>query len=313
MSWSYAGHRGSGNSKVSGNVLAVTPNQTVPAGAILVSVALADNIATTNGHSQTHILADFPGNPWAKVVEWTNADAAGAGITASVWVTKLRRALTTADPVVFGMRANVAARALGLYEYAVANGNTARFVECVGTQADATTAPTVTLNGMEARPYAFFGVVAREADNANTYTQDADFNDRTKFGTTGGGAATNVSAIVGDRLATVTGETFAPTALSAAADTVTILICLEEVKLRSPAFSFNDCTAVQLRDLLRSMYRTATPTQLVQIAAYIEAQNYTDADLQTIFGVTVAQIPGLRSRIANQSGIHDALKTLAGA
>ncbi len=78
--------------------------------------------------------------------------------------------------------------------------------------------------------------MAREADTLNTYLPDADFNDRTGFGTTGGTGNTNVSAIVGDRLASLTGDTFAPTALLAAADCVTALIALQEVDA-PPAFN----------------------------------------------------------------------------
>jgi hypothetical protein len=87
----------------------------------------------------------------------------------------------------------------------------------------------VTLNGLDTTAYALIGSIHREADDINTYTQDTDYNDRTKFGTTGGTANTNVSNIVGDRVATLAGDTYNPTALSVSADVVSMVVALKEV------------------------------------------------------------------------------------
>ncbi len=229
MAWSFTAHRGGANSKTSGAVLAVAPTGTIPVGAILVAVAVSDNIATGGGQTQTHVVADFKGNYWRKVREQSNAAAGGAGITCSVWACRVTAQLTTSDIVVLGLTAAAASRAIGLYEYAVAVGNDVAFASAASSEQDNTASPTVTLSGLASQSYAFFGVVAREDDTAGTYTPDADFNDRTKFGTTGGTGNTNVSCIVGDRVATLTGDTFNPTALSISADVVSILIAMREI------------------------------------------------------------------------------------
>lgn len=229
MPWSFIAFRGSNNNKSSGAVLSVSPNANIPAGAIVRAVVTTDNISTGGGVTADHVVADFKGNLWTKIAERSNAAAAGAGITASEWISQLAFPLNTTDSVVLGLRAAATAKAIGLYEYAMGAGNLLRIVSSATSEQDATQAPTVTLNGLDSDAYAFIGSVHREEDNAGTYTMDADYNDRTKFGTTGGTGNTNVSNIVGDRLGTLTGDTFAPTNLSATADVVTILGCLQEI------------------------------------------------------------------------------------
>lgn len=229
MAWSFTAHRGSANSKTSGAVLSVAPTGTIAAGAIAVAVGVSDNIVTGGGASSSHVVTDFRGNLWTKVVERSNAAAAGGGITASIWASQLTTQLTTSDSIVFGLPSAVTSRAIGIYEYAIGAGSKLAIISAAGSEQDNTSAPTVTLNGLNSDVYALFGATAREDDNISTYTMDADYNDRTKFGTTGGTAATNASCVVGDRLATLTGDTFAPTALQASSDVVTLLCALKEV------------------------------------------------------------------------------------
>ncbi len=228
MAWSFVGHRGSANNKVSGPALSVAPNQIIPVGAVVIAVGIADNIANAS-NTNHHVLVDTKQNAWQKVGERTNAAAAGAGITLSLWVSQLATALMTTDAVMLGLTAAATSKALSLYEYAIGAGNLFRVVNVAASEQDGTANPTVTLNSLASDAYALFGVVAREDDTASTYTMDADYNDRTKFGTTGGTAATNVSAIVGDRVATLASDIFAPTGLSVAADCVTALFALQEI------------------------------------------------------------------------------------
>lgn len=229
MVWSFGGFRGSNNNKTSSAVIAVSPSQTIPIGAIVRAVCTSDNTATGGGVTNNHIVCDNQGNIWTKIREQSNAAAAAAGITHSEWVSQLTTALTTADSVALVLTAAAAAKAIGIYEYGVGAGNFFRIAGRNGSQQDATADPTVTLNTLASGAYALWGSVAREEDNATTYTMDADYNDRTKFGTTGSTGNTNVSCIVGDRLATLTGDTFNPSGMSIAADVTTILAALKEV------------------------------------------------------------------------------------
>lgn len=229
MAWGFQGFRGSNNNKTSGPVLALSPTAQIPAGAVLLAIAVSDNITNASA-TEDHVVADFKGNRWEKIGERTNAAAAGAGITLSLWVCRITNALQTTDSVVLGLRAAATAKALGLYEYSLPAGFGFALAGVASSEQDATAAPTVTLNSMEGgKQRAFLGVVAREEDNAGTYAMDADYNDRTKFGTTGGTGNTNVSAIVGDRVASINGDTFSVTGMSSSADCVTALVSLTEV------------------------------------------------------------------------------------
>lgn len=229
MAWSFGGFRGSNSNKTSGPTLSVSPNAQINAGAVVIAVAISDNVVTNGAQTTTHVVTDFKGNVWTKILEQTNTAAVGVGITGSLWVSQLAANLLTTDLVVFGISAAATAKAIGLYEYGIGAGNFLRIVTGAGSQQDNTSAPTVSLNSIPNDSYALFGMVARENDDAGTYTMDADYNERQKFGTTGGTGNTNVSAIVGDRLATLTGDTFNPTGLSTAADVVSILAVLKEV------------------------------------------------------------------------------------
>lgn len=248
MAWSFTSFLGSANNKASGTTLAISPNATVPVGAVLVAVCASDNIAVGGGQTKNHVVADFQGNVWQKIREQSNTAASAAGITGSVWATQITSQLLTSDSIVLGISGAVTAKAIGLYQYAVGSNKVIAFRGASSNEQDATDSPTISLGGgVESLPYALFGVVFREDDTAGTYTVAANYNDRTKFGTTGSTGTTNVSCIVGDRVATLSSDTFAPTSLSSAADVVSILIAMQELGTVDP----KSCTIIDDGDSIR--------------------------------------------------------------
>lgn len=261
MAWGAFAFRGSAANKTAGPLLTVAPNANLLVDDVVIAIAVTDNIATGGGATNNHNLCDTEKNSWQRAFEFSNAAAAAAGITLSVWVTMVTQQIPTTGAVYLVTTGNTTAHAIGLYKATVGAGRCFGIVSAAQSQQDATQAPTVTLNGLVSQEYAILGIVARENDNAGIYTMDADYTDQTKFGTTGGTADTNVSCIVGTRLATLTGDTFAPTSLSAAADVVTALVALYEapainlsitaVKTTGPkhVISFSDKTQVELAGL----------------------------------------------------------------
>lgn len=240
MAWGQFIDRGTAQNKTAGALTTLVPNANVLVDEVLIAIAVSDNIATGGGATNSHNLCDSQKNIWHPVFEFSNAAAAAAGITLSVWVTMVTKQISTTDAVYLVTTGNTTAKALNLRKTTVGANRCVGVVASAQSQQDATQAPTVTLSGLVSQEYTLFGVVAREQDNAGTYTMDTDYTDQGKFGTTGGTGDTNVSCILGTRLATLTGDTFNPTTLSAAADVVTALVALYE----APAFSLS-VTAVK--------------------------------------------------------------------
>lgn len=228
MSWGVFNARGVAQNKTAGQLTTLVPTQTIPVNAVGCVLVASDNLNTAGGNSNDHFLCDTLNNRWIKALEFTNTAAAGAAVTLSAWFSWLSSALTTSEALYLATRANVTAKCMGLFESSVAAGRAPGVVAVATSQQDATQNPTVTLSSLFNQEYALLGAVAREADTSGTYTMDPDYTDRPKFGTTGGAAGADISCIVGTRVATLTGDTFAPTGLSVAADVVTALIALYE-------------------------------------------------------------------------------------
>lgn len=247
MAWSFAGGRGSNNNKTSGAVLSVSPSANIGAGAVLLAVCISDNLQNASA-TKDHAVTDFDGNTWVKIAEISNAAPAGGGITLSLWLCHVTTAISSTRPIGMALSGATTAKALALYELGVGAGMTVAVAGVATSEQDGTAAPTVTLNSLPSSEYLWIGICARENDDVGTYAMDADYTDRGKFGTTGGTAATNVSAIVGSRVATLTTDTFAPT-IQTASDCCSILVALKEVKLATV-----ECTGLTVDGTKRHIY-----------------------------------------------------------
>ena len=63
--------------------------------------------------------------------------------------------------------------------------------------------------------------------------------------------------------------------------------------------SFNYTTPAQFRDRIRRAYKNARGFRACRLAFYISSFNLTDTQLKNLFEVTNAQLPALKTKLAN--------------
>lgn len=229
MAWSGATAIGGANNKTSGTTLSFSPSATVPANAIVLVAIASDNIQTTNGASSNISVSDSQGHTYTRVAEWTfGGGGAGSGATVGLFATRATAGLATTDTITATWSAAVTAKAMMGHYRTVASGNTFEVQGTAGATGTSAT-PSVTLSGQPSgTEFVWHGVVALEG--APTWTDDADYTEaRQTRGTTGGGAATNISGCsAARRSSTLTSDTYNPTS-SASGDWAAILVTLKEV------------------------------------------------------------------------------------
>jgi hypothetical protein len=76
--------------------------------------------------------------------------------------------------------------------------------------------------------------------------------------------------------------------------------------------SFRYSTQAQFRQRLREEFATATGQRLHRLAAWADV-NLTDAQLQTLFNRTAAQVPALRTKLQTMRARVEALDAEVGA
>lgn len=220
MAWAFVAHRGSANNKVAGTTISVSPSANLDVGDIIVVRCVSDDSATNNGHT----VSDSKGNVWTLLRQQFSP---GTDATSSLWASKLTASILTTDTITLTLTDSVSAKAVGIEEFSVAVGNTFSLIG--GNSVNFSTAtPTITLSGLPAATHLWLGSIGIEGPNGDTYTQDADYANNTSFGTTGGGAATNVASRFGSRIFPSASDTFNPT-LGTSRDGNIILVALDEV------------------------------------------------------------------------------------
>jgi hypothetical protein len=226
----YVGSRGTANTKTTGTSLAVTvATANIPAGALVVVRGVTDNVQASSGATTNHTVTDSQSNTYTRLTEGTySAGGAADGVTASLFYSVLTTGLAAGTDTLTLGSADVPARAVAVEEFsftgtlnynADANG-------WVGTSAS----PTVTLTGLAEGQYLLFAELGFENTVDTTYTQASGFTNygNVKFGTSGGGDASNVASGGGYRLAkNVTGGSFNPT-LGASSDGVALIAAIYE-------------------------------------------------------------------------------------
>lgn len=235
MAWAFVGARGSANDKTAGTTIAMTvATANIAVDAIAVVKVVSDNLAASTGLSATNFhtaLTDSAGpNSWTKLDERTQstAGAAGDGVTASQWATKVTTGLTSGThTVTCTFSASITASAISLSEYSVAAGQT--FSKITTFQTSGTgTAMTNSPSGLANSPHLFSAAIGYEGPTTAGFTIDADYTATAAPGTTGSTSATNVTLRDHRRIATETGNTNTPTN-GAATDWVSLMVILDEV------------------------------------------------------------------------------------
>lgn len=235
MAFSAVTERGSATERALDGSIAASPLANITVGKIAFVYAVADNIATTTGASTDMSIADTDGHTWIKAFERTYAPTAAAevGATHALWFTLVSTQIDTTDAITLTLSTNAVAKVLMVFECTI-TGSTVQVADdgiASAFQESTTATPSVATSGMTSQEYLHIGAMAVE-DETLTWTEDADYTN--VFASEGvssgpaGGAASNVTGFLGYRIATLTGDTFAPS-YGASRDIAIALVAFEEV------------------------------------------------------------------------------------
>jgi hypothetical protein len=196
--------RGTASNKSSGTTISLTPTATIPVGALVVVEVAADNVGTSNAADTTeHGIASSPGQTWTKLREMSRgAGSAAAGVVTSLWATVVTTALTTSDSITLTISSARTAKVIAARAFTFSNFWSANLSGVVtGTPTHGNSAsPSVSTSSLSSGTWLLLGVVGRERPDGDTHGSVTDWTMRTKRGTTGSTAATNVSFVRGDRV-----------------------------------------------------------------------------------------------------------------
>ena len=111
MAWAWQAHRGSANNKTSSTSIGVSPSAVIQVNDLLLVRVASDNLATVDGESNDHTsVTDNKGNSYTKLREHTKASGgAAAGVTVSMFMSKITTQLEVADTVTVNFSAAIAA------------------------------------------------------------------------------------------------------------------------------------------------------------------------------------------------------------
>lgn len=231
MAWGFVADRGTAASIAAGTTIAVSPSAEIAVGAIAVVAVVSDNLNTTDADHAEHTLADTDGHVWTKLRRYTNGEgAAKAGVTVSLWATKVTSAIGVADSITATVGGDSYARAIRVGEFSVAAGGGFSIESGIEGVADAATSgPSKALSSLAEQEYLFLGFDGGENTTDAPPTQDADYATvGAAFGDTPGGAPSgHVVGMLGYRIATLTGDTHAETA-STNRDWAGVFVALKE-------------------------------------------------------------------------------------
>lgn len=228
MAISSSGSQAIGGTGTAGTTLA-TGTFSAAVGDILLCFTASDNINTTDwDFSEVVSVTDQAGNLWRKVAEWTNGQGAAAGgVTVSVWLCKVRTALSTQTATVT-WSGTVGDRCCRIWKFTVGAGNTlSPHTQPKVTVADGSTNPgSLTSETGASKEYLFVRAVGCELNSTADLTLTSGYS-----AITGNRSRSNTSSVShrGEfRILTATASTSAPT-ISSACDSSSVFIAFEEV------------------------------------------------------------------------------------
>lgn len=232
MTWGTGTQRGGVNTKVAGASLTGAPSANIVVERILFVAAFTDNTPTTDGVSAEHSISDTLGHTWTKGGEFTNGrGSAGAGVTTSLWATRVTTEITTGDSITLTCASSVTAKALAFWESTVAAGKTFQFGTAVTGQSNASaTGPSLVTSGLANAEHLFLAAEGWEGPGGDVYTKDTDYAFANSRGTTGGTDTANIAGQLHRRIFTGTGDTY-QASLSVARDWASVFVPVDEVDL----------------------------------------------------------------------------------
>jgi hypothetical protein len=195
---------------------------------IAILVVVTDNVATTDGASNTHTSVTGGTGAWTKLGEYTNTvgGAAADGCCTSLW--KFRSTGTNAIGTVFTINhSSLSDRCASLWKFTVASGKDLNLSTSVVTNGvDGTTGfGSASFSSLSSLSRLYIRGLGKEANSTTDITVSTSFSALTLIR-----SRNNASAVLlrGEfRINTSTGETSNPT-LAVSGDTAAVFAALEE-------------------------------------------------------------------------------------
>ncbi len=221
--WTHVNSEGT-SEKVNDTSIVLNPGTNPAADSIVIVVCVTDNPGAGPAETTFHTVTDDQSNSWTRLMEYDGGGANKGQSVASVWASKLSSAITGNITCTLG--ASQSAKVLIISEFTVAASKTFSSAGTARTSGASGT-PSATISGLTSAEYLFIGALGVEGPSGDSHTEDADYTQNNRSGTTGGGAAGNITGNSARRVVTATGDTYNPTITSR--DWVDILVALEEV------------------------------------------------------------------------------------
>lgn len=277
MAWTAASSTTwSGSSKTAGTTVSTSTARTVAVGDVLVVIIGANNVGTADGdNSEVSSVTDNLGNTYLKAGEFTNAQgSAAAGATCSIWYSQITTAGNATATATFAN--SIAAKVITGAKFTASAGATISVVGLATLANDNADPGSMSISGLASQEYLFIRGFASET-TVNTPTVTSGYSNIDAIGTSGGGAATNMSAAGESRITTGTGSTSDPTYTNA--DTASVFVALKEAASSTP-ISGSDTLTPSLTEtsaVLSALARVDTLTpSLTESAALFGAAARTD-------------------------------------
>ena len=231
------GSIGSANNKTSGTTLTITPTTTIKTGALIIICTASDNTIVfggSDGSSEIVSIRDDANNVWQFADGFVNIQTgAGAGATAEIWYCYITSQLTTSNTITITWITSRTAKAATAWYFTKPHGNTITVASHAGLENDNADAGSITLGSLSNIEHIFVRCTAHEGVNGDSYTGTTNYTQFSADGTTGGGAATNMSVRAEFRILTATSSSTDPTYTTT--DHASCMASFDEVAQTIPA------------------------------------------------------------------------------
>lgn len=212
-----------------GTSFSLAPTTTVAVGKILIAQIALDNNDTSDGAtSLITSVTDVQGNTYTKLAEYTNGEgSAGAGVTVSLWFSRITTQLSSGNNVTFAFAASITAKVAALNMFSVGASKTlSQSDTAVGNATDASNDfGSAAFSGLSSKERLYYRLLGKEANTTTSMTVSSGFSSAARERSHND---TNAIALYAEfRINTSTGETSNPT-LAVSGDTAGVFVALEE-------------------------------------------------------------------------------------
>jgi hypothetical protein len=212
MALASLGSLGGTSAKAAGATLAFSPSQGIAAGNLVVVWAgwASDYFFGPDDRQNAQLkIGDDAGNVYCS--PWCWYPAGGTPNLAALYLCLLEHAITTGTVITLTHRNNtLVPKACSAWAFST-SGPTFRWAvvngQLAGGGSSGIDPPAVTISALPSQEYLLLHSFTAEAPSTDAYTWDADYTRIDTFGTTGGAASSNITALGGWRIATLTTDT----------------------------------------------------------------------------------------------------------